>query len=491
MEGMLDDLLKLIQDGQSEGTPDLLQHQIEMYEGVLHRASRPSRRFPDLQREQLRKRWLDEPLIEEQKGYMYRCMILIVCYLVLELVGREHKMVSPSADGLQGLLFVMLVYSLAIPGIPFRVAACICWGVMGVALQAHLSVVTTAGEGGSGGMQPYGAATDSHWTMLSSQMVRLLLFNLFGTLVASEHTRQTRCHCWREELLQEAVELHKVVKQRFHRLMQNTTPPPPPKGSAALAAETQAATDDASAAVRAVRVLFNEAVRSALRMSSFATTTVLVLFGVCDYVLWQNDRPVATLFYLRCYIGAAVAAVPMLVLTYLRHLQGRKLVLTSLLLLVGPWMCALCLVIPAPGPHQSHQYGLTIALLQLWSGYTTLSLPTPMLACLQFVLSGVYSVAYLRSSPNEEALPLGRLDLFVHLLGAHVLGILHNHRRRRRLRDHAKLPVMQLDRMKRMRSEIAGCAAWLGLENGAAGGVLGALRNCDDLVPNHWLPRDD
>ena len=240
--------------------------------------------------------------------------------------------------------------------------------------------------------------------------------------------------------------------------------------SATIAAKMQTAADANSAAVR---ILFTEAVRSALRRSAFATTTVLVLFGLYDWVLWQSDGP-AAFFYLMRYIGAAMAAFPTFVLAFMRHLKGQQLPFINLLLLFGPWVCTLAMVFAAPA--RSRQYMLTVALFQLWSGYTMLSLPTAMLTCLQVFFSVLYCVtewvmldfpganemfrpSYDASGPSaKQSSPLGVPDMVIYLLSAHVLGILHNRRRRRIMRTHAKLLVTQEDRMSRIQDEVGGCA---------------------------------
>ena len=56
--------------------------------------------------------------------------------------------------------------------------------------------------------------------------MRIILFNAFGTFVGIEQTRQMRLNFWHVRLLQEAVQLHKLCRQRFHRLTANTLPAP-------------------------------------------------------------------------------------------------------------------------------------------------------------------------------------------------------------------------------------------------------------------------
>ena len=66
----------------------------------------------------------------------------------------------------------------------------------------------------------------THWDVLYAQLLRVLLFNIFGTFVGVEQSRQMRLNFWQIHLLQEALELHKMIRQRFHRLTTNTLPEP-------------------------------------------------------------------------------------------------------------------------------------------------------------------------------------------------------------------------------------------------------------------------
>ena len=226
------------------------------------------------------------------------------------------------------------------------------------------------------------------------------------------------------------------------------------------AAETHAAS---------VRILFTESVRSALRRSAFATTLVLCGFGAFDWVFWSRGPAPTTAFFFMRYIGAAAAAFPTFVLAFMRHLKGQQLPLINLLLLFFPWLFTLALVFMAP--NRSRQYMLTLALFQAWSGYTMLSLPTGNLACLQIFLSGIYCITeyvvtdfdganeYFRPDFRREpsTQELDNSTMVIYIIGIHVLGILHNRRRRRNLRNHAKLLVTQDDRMARINHEVDMC----------------------------------
>lgn len=103
-----------------------------------------------------------------------------------------------------------------------------------------------------------------------------------------------------------------------------------------------------------------------------------------------------------------------------------------------------------------------------------LSLPTAMLATIQIFFSMVYLVvewimcdfdvanAILR--PNRVDLktaPPSYTTVILYLLVAHFLGVLHNRRRRRDLRNHAKLLVEQDEKMKEIEEEVECCKSLL------------------------------
>ena len=149
----------------------------------------------------------------------------------------------------------------------------------------------------------------------------------------------------------------------------------------------------------------------------------------------------------------------------------------NLLLLLGPWVCTVFMVFAAPERSPQSNYMLTIALFQLWSGYTMLSLPTAMLGCLQVFFSVIYCVTawimldfpganqafrpeYHLDDPNYETGMTSQdmFDIVIYFVSAHVLGTTHNRRRRRVTRTHAKLLVTQEDRMRVIQREVSGCA---------------------------------
>ena len=123
---------------------------------------------------------------------------------------------------LQPLMVIMIIYTSAIPGIPFDIAAWMCWGTLLVSLISHLIMW----PGDAAGSHPDYPAYEAHWRQLGAQLMRIALFNLFGTFVAIEQTRQMRLNFWHLRLLQEAVQLHRVIRQRFHRYIENTLPAP-------------------------------------------------------------------------------------------------------------------------------------------------------------------------------------------------------------------------------------------------------------------------
>ena len=219
-----------------------------------------------------------------------------------------------------------------------------------------------------------------------------------------------------------------------------------------------------------VRILFQESVRSALRRSAAAITLVLALFGLYDYAVWGREASLS--FYLLRFLACVpAAAIPALVVVIMRRLKGQTLPLVNMLLLMGPWLCTVAMLFIAPD--RSRQYMLTMAFFQVWYGYTMLSLPTAMLACLQAFLSILYCIAeYIMldfPSLNEEYRPtlvrnpkcdVDDLSLGTtvgYLFFAQFFGIMHNRRRRRNLRNHAKLLVSQEDRMLRISEEVECC----------------------------------
>ena len=240
-----------------------------------------------------------------------------------------------------------------------------------------------------------------------------------------------------------------------------------------VAAKMQTAADANSAAVR---VLFTESVRSSLRRAAFAMTLVLLLFGFYDWVMWANSAVIP--FYVMRFVGAAVAAAPTFALAFVgHHLKGTMLPFINLLLLLGPWVCTVFMVFAAPERSPQSNYMLTIALFQLWSGYTMLSLPTAMLGCLQVFFSVIYCVTawimldfpganqafrpeYDLDGPDYEIgmTTQDMFDIVIYFVSAHVLGTTHNRRRRRVTRTHAKLLVTQEDRMQVIQREVSGCA---------------------------------
>ena len=102
-----------------------------------------------------------------------------------------------------------------------------------------------------------------------------------------------------------------------------------------------------------------------------------------------------------------------------------------------------------------------------------LSLPTAMLTLIQLVLSAVYCVTeyimldfptandyfrpgYDADAPGAKLTDLSYHFLIAYLIGVHVLGVLHNRKRRKNLRNHAKQLVAMEDRMDRISLEVGG-----------------------------------
>ena len=280
-------------------------------------------------------------------------------------------------------------------------------------------------------------------------------------------------------------------------------PPPPPGGAPGDASnpgsqrklttlqESVKQQKEADRQSAGVRILFDHAVRSALRRSALVTSVVYFFFGIYDWLVW-NDQGAVTSFYLMRYLGCVpAAAIPTLVVTIVHKLKPQHLPFVNLLLLFLPWLCTCALVLMAP--NRGRQYMLTLLYFQIWSGYTMLSLQTTTLTCLQLFFSFLYGLAEwtvldfpalgesFRPSYIEVD-PICRVDvmphdmtMIVYILCAHLLGVQHNRRRRRNLRNHAKLLVSQEDRMARISEEVDCCEQLL--QNVFPAPVLARLQN--------------
>lgn len=112
---------------------------------------------------------------------------------IVESVNDAHVLLPLPNPSLPPLLFLMLVYTVGIPGIPF-ITACLCgWGVILTSLISHLLV-----WGGRGVVPDWagmmrndadlsGGLTDpppDTMAALGKQLMRMLLFNIFGTFGA-------------------------------------------------------------------------------------------------------------------------------------------------------------------------------------------------------------------------------------------------------------------------------------------------------------------
>ena len=259
--------------------------------------------------------------------------------------------------------------------------------------------------------------------------------------------------------------------------------PPPPPGAAPPPADTQGSMPSITAIRNAakqqkaaetqsmgVRILFHESVRAALRRSALATSVVLLCFGMYDWLVWGRYA-VLSFYLMRFLVCVPAAAIPTMVLAMKRNLKGQHLPFINLLLLFLPWLSTEALVLMSPG--RSRQYMLTLAYFQIWTGYTMLSLPTTILTCLQVFFSALYFFAeysllsfdmlgnIFRVHPPQTCegidSEISNATLVIYLLCAHVVGIMHNRRRRRNLRNHAKLLVTQEDRMARISLEVEKC----------------------------------
>ena len=135
--------------------------------------------------------------------FFFACILndLAFCYESIVVAVIDEAILVPQPNpALPPLLFLMLVYTVGIPGIPFT-TACMCgWGVIVTSLISHFMVwngdnllgqhrlagIVWGGVDLSAGMDaldPIGA--------LGKQLMRVLLFNIFGTF----GTRCTRARC--------------------------------------------------------------------------------------------------------------------------------------------------------------------------------------------------------------------------------------------------------------------------------------------------------
>ena len=108
---------------------------------------------------------------------------------IIEQVVQEHVLLPQPNPSLPPLLFIMLVYTVGIPAIPFT-AACSCgWGVVVTSLISHFAVwgesdllidwagIVWCGVDLSAGIKN---PNNVHFA-LTKQLMRVVLFNIFGT----------------------------------------------------------------------------------------------------------------------------------------------------------------------------------------------------------------------------------------------------------------------------------------------------------------------
>ena len=145
----------------------------------------------------------------------------------------------------------------------------------------------------------------------------------------------------------------------------------------------------------------------------------------------------------------------------------------NLLLIIGPAVMTVVLIFCAPDRNQ--QYMMCLALFQVWFGYTTLSLSTTMLMVLLIAVSGMFLLAEgvstefsninadLRPAFEKNRTPtdLGITTRLGYMLLCHVFLILHNRKRRRGLRNHAKLLFEHQNNMARIKDEVEQCQSLL------------------------------
>ena len=113
---------------------------------------------------------------------------------------QRGKLTPEPRQSLPPLLFLMLVYTAGIPGIPFVIASVCGWGMLMTTLITHL-LAWESPSSRSPLVEGMVVAT-GHGSILAIQMFKLFLFNLFGTFVGIEQTRQMRLNFWHVRLLQ-------------------------------------------------------------------------------------------------------------------------------------------------------------------------------------------------------------------------------------------------------------------------------------------------
>lgn len=123
--------------------------------------------------------WLVTTLIEI--AFEYESIVLDV---------QTSRVLSPAPNpSLPPLLFIMLVYTVGIPGIPF-ITACMCgWGVMVTTLIGHFLIWSKSNVAADWGGIAWtngvdlsaGVAGADPVDKLGQQLMRVLLFNIFGT----------------------------------------------------------------------------------------------------------------------------------------------------------------------------------------------------------------------------------------------------------------------------------------------------------------------
>ena len=105
----------------------------------------------------------------------------------------EGMLLPQPRTSLPPLLFLMLIYTVGIPGIPFATASTCGWGVLGTSLISHLIAWRRSPiDSCINGFCMEGDETVDHFSTLAEQLTRVLLFNVLR-LAGLRYWRRVSC----------------------------------------------------------------------------------------------------------------------------------------------------------------------------------------------------------------------------------------------------------------------------------------------------------
>jgi len=248
------------------------------------------------------------------------------------------------------------------------------------------------------------------------------------------------------------------------------------KGAASYSASTDTPRAESHPVVRAK---MQEEVMSTLRRTSVLSAIILLSFSLYDYFEWRSNyivRGYTEAMYIMLLIriiGVLPTAGGAAGVLYFVPLKGPQMQVVNLLLIMGPFITTTALIFFSPD--RNPQYMMCLTLFQVWYGYTTLSLSTTMLMCILMFISGmlilVASVMTEFEGINNTVRPgfdrsltpqdLNLSTLLGYLTVTHVFMLLHNRKRRKNLRNHAKLLFQHQINMAVISEEVDQCQALL------------------------------